>query len=215
MLGVNKSSHVENDKLICLSQKVVERISCLRRDGTAGAILADKAEAVISKLKSEEGWQPGRKMAPRTQYGEKRIRKCIKYDLGWGFRLITILRRSCLFICHLGPHDECDRWLADNSRIKNVDIGKCALYRIGPREQAKETACSEEFSEMPDDLDERLQKLSDQSLRRIFNGLVEARNKTTVLNQTAAPTKMPPCRAPRDTMHRWQLRSRRIGQECR
>jgi hypothetical protein len=89
---MNESPRADDQKWVCLSRKVGERISCLRMAGTTGGLLADKAEAVISKLKSGEGWQPGRNTAPRTQYGEKRIRKCIKCDLGWGFRLITILR---------------------------------------------------------------------------------------------------------------------------
>ncbi len=172
---MNESIRADDQKWVCLSRKVLERISCLRMAGTAGGLLADKAEAVISKLKSGEGWQPDQKRARRTQYGEKRIRKCIKYDLGWGFRLITVLRKGCLFICHLGPHDECDRWLEDNSRIKNMDIGKCNLYRMEPRKPVEGVAYSEKASKMMDDLDEQLLKLSDQSLRLIFNGLIEAR----------------------------------------
>jgi hypothetical protein len=162
---------------VCLSPKVFERISWLRKAGATGLLLSDKAEEIISKLKSGESWQPDRKIAPRTQHGEKRIRKCIKYDLGWGFRLITVLCSDCLFICYLGPHDECDRWLQGNSRIKKFDTGKSTVYRVAPQKLRKETANIEEPFEGSDDLDDRLQGLSDQAMRRIFCGLVEARTR--------------------------------------
>lgn len=162
---------------VCLSPKVLERISWLRKAGATGLLLSDKAEEIISKLKSGESWQTDRKIAPRTQHGEKRIRKCIKYDLGWGFRLITVLCSDCLFICYLGPHDGCDRWLQGNSGIKKFDTGKSAVYRVAPQKLRKETANIEEPFEGSDDLDDRLQGLPDQAMRRIFCGLVEARKR--------------------------------------
>jgi hypothetical protein len=178
----------ESKKLICLSPKVIERIASLRKAGSTGVLLADKAEAIISRLKSGETWQTDRKIAPRTAHGEKRIRKCVKYDLGCGFRLITILRRSCLFICYLGPHDECDRWLADNSRLKEVDFGRSTLYKVATQKLKEEGLHPENYSEGLDDLDKRLRELPDQSLRRIFCGLVKAPKEASCFkkNQTSA-----------------------------
>lgn len=142
-----------------------------------GVLLVGKADAVISRLKSGEAWQTDGKVAPRTTHGEKRIRKCIKYDLGWGFRLITVLRNDVLYICYLGPHDQCDRWLAENSRLKKLDIGQGIFYRIAAPKPNQEATQTGDHSDMADDLDYRLQELSDQSLRRIFRGLVEARRR--------------------------------------
>jgi hypothetical protein len=172
--------HTENQKLICLSPKVTDQIESLRKAGTMGVLLAGKAEAIIMRLKSGEAWQADLKIAPRTAHGEKRIRKCVKYDLGWGFRLITLLRNDVLCICYLGPHDQCDRWLADNSRIKEVDFGRGSRYRVIPRRLKEESPYfeNEKTAEALDDLDKRLRELPDQSLRRIFCGLVEARKKT-------------------------------------
>jgi hypothetical protein len=179
-VGMNAPDNFKSEKFICLNPKVSERIAWLRKAGTTGSLLADKAETIISRLKSGEPWLTDRKIAPRTLHGEKRIRKCVKYDLGWGFRLITILRRDCLFICYLGPHDECDRWLADNSRLKEVDFGRNALYEFATQELRDEVASPEDSFEAWDDLDKRLQEMPDQSLRRIFCGLVEARKRPLV-----------------------------------
>ena len=168
---------LETHKWICLSPKVLDQIESLRKAGTMGILLADKAEAILCRLKSGEAWQADRQIAPRTAHGEKRIRKCVKYDLGWGFRLITILRRDYLFICYLGPHDECDRWLADNSRLKKVDFGRSTLCKVATQPLKEDGLLPESSSEGLDDLDKRLRELPDQLLRRIFCGLVAARKR--------------------------------------
>lgn len=175
---MNESLPLENQKLICLSPKVMDQIASLRKAGTMGVLLAGKAEAIIGRLQSGEAWQSDRKIAPRTAHGENRIRKCVKYDLGWGFRLITLLRNDVLYICYLGPHDQCDRWLADNSRLKEVDFGRSTLYQVATRTSIESGLYPESSSEELDDLDKRLKELPDQSLRRIFCGLVHARRPT-------------------------------------
>jgi hypothetical protein len=200
---LNGSLALENQKLICLSPKVKDQIESLRKAGTMGVLLADKAEAIICRLKSGEAWQADRKVAPRTAHGEKRIRKCVKYDLGWGFRLITLLRKDILYICYLGPHDECDRWLADNSRIKEIDFGRNALYQVASQKLKEEVVNPKEPSEVGDDLDKRLQELPDQTLRRIFCGLVEARKTPISLNLRATPKRKSPCQTPRETSQNW------------
>jgi len=203
--ALNEPLPIENQKLICLSPKVMDQIESLRKAGTTGVLLAGKAEAIICRLKSGEAWQADRKVAPRTAHGEKRIRKCVKYDLGWGFRLITLLRKDILYICYLGPHDECARWLADNSRIKEIDFGRNALYQVAPQKLKEEVVNPKEPSEVGDDLDKRLQELPDQTLRRIFCGLVEARKTPISLNLKATPTRKSPCQTPRETSHNWNF----------
>jgi hypothetical protein len=46
----------------------------------------------------------------RTRKGEQRIKNCIKYDLGGGHRLVTVLADNHLYITFLGNHDETDQW---------------------------------------------------------------------------------------------------------
>lgn len=58
-----------------------------------------------------------------TKYGEYRIRKCVKYDLGCGYRMITIWRNHDIFVSYVGTHDECDRWL-ENNRWQDFQILK-------------------------------------------------------------------------------------------
>lgn len=125
-------------------------------------------------MKSDASWKSGPKIAPCAQHGEKRIRKCIKYDLGWGHRLVTLLRGDILFICCLGTHDECDRWLEKNSRTKKFEMPNARVFCVAPREPEVQSSDESVHYGETDDLDWRLQELPDQCLRRIFCGLVEA-----------------------------------------
>jgi len=56
-----------------------------------------------------------------TNHGETRIKHCVKYDLGDGWRLITRQdAKSCAFL-FMGDHEDCDRWL-DNRRGEDIGI---------------------------------------------------------------------------------------------
>jgi hypothetical protein len=48
---------------------------------------------------------------PVTNHGESRIRNCVKYDLGDGWRLVTQQTdKMCVFL-FMGDHEDTDRWL--------------------------------------------------------------------------------------------------------
>jgi superfamily I DNA/RNA helicase len=49
-----------------------------------------------------------------TNHGEKRIKKCIKYKLSGGVRLITIRDNGIVVLCFCGTHPDCDKWLNNN-----------------------------------------------------------------------------------------------------
>lgn len=57
-----------------------------------------------------------------TKHGESRIRGCRKYDLGDGYRLITVIDGIYCLFCFVGKHDDCDKWLMINSGLRvNAD----------------------------------------------------------------------------------------------
>lgn len=68
-----------------------------------------------------------------TKNGETRIRKCVKYDLGTGIRLITLQDNGVVLLCFAGTHDDSDAWLdrkrgATLARSRN---GQMELVQIG------------------------------------------------------------------------------------
>ena len=49
-----------------------------------------------------------------TNHGENRIRHCVKYDLGNGFRLVTIQHKGIIVLEFVGNHEDTDKWLSAN-----------------------------------------------------------------------------------------------------
>ncbi|AMY07423.1 ATP-dependent DNA helicase Rep [Luteitalea pratensis] len=48
---------------------------------------------------------------PVTNNGESRIKHCVKYELGGGYRLVTVQTDKVVAFCFAGTHDDTDRWL--------------------------------------------------------------------------------------------------------
>ena len=151
-----------------LSAKVENRIESLENEGKAGRALAQRAQRLIDTLAAACGQRQlqGIKL---TKYGEKRIAACRKYDLGCGYRLITLQRGEQVWISFLGTHDESHRWLEANSRTKSITPGKGSRIPISPQTEPRQHPDGEAPQDDPDD--ERPQ-LSDRQLRQVFAGLI-------------------------------------------
>ena len=52
-----------------------------------------------------------------TNHGESRIAHCVKYDLGDGFRLVTIQHQGWCILCFIGDHEDEERWLDRNKGL--------------------------------------------------------------------------------------------------
>jgi len=114
----------------------------------------------------------------RTRNGEARVEKCIKYDLGNGYRLITIRCRDCLFIPFVGTHDKADLWFEHN-RLDYV-YDKRALYdmeRIADgQHETIDVAETPEQCLRNDEYEEDLfRRIDDTILRQVFKGLMGQR----------------------------------------
>ena len=55
-----------------------------------------------------------------TDHGESRIKNCVKFDLGNGFRLVTVQQGDIVVLLHIGDHDSTDRWLSKNAGLEAV-----------------------------------------------------------------------------------------------
>ena len=111
-------------ELLFISSKVERRIAALEKAGKSGRNLAQKAASIIDSLASGDVRHHMDAIESYTKYGENRIKNCRKYDLGCGYRLITLQRGKTIFIPFFGGHDECQRWLENNSRLKAFHAGK-------------------------------------------------------------------------------------------
>jgi len=77
-------------RCIHIGAKVQSRLNSLKKSGKTGMALAQKATRVIEGLAFAFTRRRLNAVGSLTKYGEKRIKKCRKYDLGGGFRLITL-----------------------------------------------------------------------------------------------------------------------------
>jgi len=165
-------------ELLFVSSKVESRIAALEKAGKHGKTLAQKATGIIDSLASGDVRSHMDMVGSYTKYGEKRIKNCRKYDLGCGYRLITLQRGSCVVVPFFGTHDECQRWLENNSRMKVFNPGKGTWVCIeekcvysGNRNGSNSADTSENMEDEPDI------ELSDRDLRVVFSGLVKGLSK--------------------------------------
>jgi hypothetical protein len=159
-------------KSVFVSKKVEAGIAALRTAGKTGINLADKAMKILDSLASGTAPHSGCAIGTPTKHGEKRIKNCRKYDLGCGYRLVTVKRGETLFIPFLGTHDSCQRWLEHNSRLENFAVGSGRYISI-PETNEAEMSCIESACEtMNSDDDDLINYLTDKDLRSVFSGLV-------------------------------------------
>lgn len=142
-----------------------KQLDYLRSAGKKAAIAAEKADRIVSDL--IQGRVPAQ-TGTLTKYGELRLRNCMKYDLGCGYRLITVRQGHHLCLAYIGTHDACDRWIENNRNHpplfwKNGTRTFFVRQPVPVKRGRPRTEIREDETE-PDSID-------DKSLRIIFRGL--------------------------------------------
>jgi hypothetical protein len=152
-----------------------KQLKALGKTDKKGALAAEHAEEIIRHL-SSHGWQCPAIKNKLTKRGELRVRKCVKYDLGSGYRLISLKRDRELFLLYVGTHDECDRWL-NKKRGNKLQAEPESFIFVAENGEATsdrvdDTPEGETFAQ--DGYEEQLAaKLSDPVLRQIFRGICQ------------------------------------------
>ncbi|MBU0909860.1 MAG: hypothetical protein KKA54_19645 [Proteobacteria bacterium] len=150
-----------------------KQLKALDKADKKGAQAAERAAEIIRQL-AVDGWQCVAMMNKRTKRGELRVRKCLKYDLGSGYRLISLKRDSELFLLYVGTHDECDRWLNKKRGIKLQVEPDSFIFVAENGETPSDCLADTLVEEMVDEYEEQLSaKLSDPVLRQVFRGICE------------------------------------------
>jgi len=170
-------------KYIKISTKVDRRIKALMQSGKTGKVIAEKVADTIENIKSGTVLVYKEPIGSFTKYGERRIKNCRKFDFACGYRLITFQKNATIHISFLGTHDECQRWLANNSRLKEVSPGKGTRFSISEKETPVKNDSKEHTEKYY--YDEFLMNLSEQDLRTVFCGIVESVNKRRKRNVSA------------------------------
>jgi len=140
----------------------------LKIRGGKGQSTANKVLAVLGGLSLDVGSPlEGLKV---TNHGETRIKHCVKYDLGDGYRLITIQNDKCIAVCFVGDHDDGDKWLDRNKGLTLVKNGEGQFTSV--RKTDKISDPSKRISGESDGMEKKLiERLSKRNLDELLNGL--------------------------------------------
>jgi hypothetical protein len=147
-----------------------KQLKNLRRAGGIPALVAEHAETILNNVLSTGSMNP-KQIGRMTRYGEARIKNCVKYDLIHGYRLIGIMREREIAFLYVGSHDECDRWLRNNTGLDPVaDKKRNEILEI--QELVSEILPAEDKGDSePDYYEDLLSDVSQQELRIIFCGI--------------------------------------------
>ena len=158
-------------KRIHVDPKIEKCLAALRKSNRRAVLAADRVQTIIDEL--ERGILPPGEICTFTKNGDARINGCRKYDLGAGYRLVSVKQGSDLYLLFVGTHDECSRWIENNRAQLPLGIitGRC---RTLTRTRRHEQPCPQPASMTTDQEggDDWITALSDQDLRMIFSGLV-------------------------------------------
>lgn len=167
-----RKSHMT--RYIHCSRSLVKQLDELRENGKKAVLAAIKCEGILADIK-QFGCQCGAVASKRTRNGEQRIKNCIKYDLGGGYRLVTIRVDNHLFIPFAGSHDETNQWI-ERHRYDTLAVGDPSYLggeRIVQSGHTETTSCEPNESDAVEDpYENQLQaRLDESQLRSVFRGL--------------------------------------------
>ena len=157
-------------RFVCRSTGFDRGLNALRRTGGTAGIAAKKADAIIDKLVSE-GRNNSNAIGKLARHGEARLKKCTKYDLGGGYRLVCVKQACHLILLYVGAHDDCDRWLNNNKGL-HPKMDKDSHKISSVKKIAPEVPLPQEEPEPEIDYDELLlEEIDDKTLRWVFRAL--------------------------------------------
>ena len=155
---------------IHLDPKLKKCLAAMRKGSRRACLAADRVETIIADLK--RGDTPPGLVGSFTRNGEMRIRGCRKYDLGAGYRLVTLKQEGDIYLLFAGTHGACSRWIENNREhlpLEMIADRSRTIQWSGQRKQVTPSETSPPGQEPDEDW---VSPLSDKELRTIFSGIV-------------------------------------------
>ncbi|WP_462325406.1 hypothetical protein [Desulfoplanes sp.] len=144
-------------------EKTLDELERSSGDGCKAAWLA---RDLIARMKNGE--DPG-SLPRQTRHGEQRIRNCRKFNLGSGYRLVSIQAGTHLFFEYVGSHDQCHLWLENNRGMVPVPAANERIVVVQP---AVDRSGAPRLEILEDEYERSLmEKLDDKTLRMVFSGI--------------------------------------------
>ncbi len=149
--------------------KVEKTLSRLQDQENTPAFAARKAQQIIDAL--ADGIKPA-DAGKLSKNGDARIPKCVKYDLGKGYRMVCVKERTAIYILYTGSHDSCHTWIDKN---RNLKLDQFMAF-LNPYHASRKTGYAhtkrKDRRRKEADYDELLmERITQKDLRMIFQGL--------------------------------------------
>jgi exonuclease VII small subunit len=156
-----------------LDAKLDKQLQALRRSDKRAALAVEKVHEIVGRLQA--GSLSLADAGSTTKRGEQRLKGCMKYDLGGGYRLVTLKQKGDLYLLYAGSHDDCHRWLENNRELSFVDIRRRSRRLRVDKLQAR-AECDDTDNKTTDwkERDDFAQELDDRDLRTVFSGLIQS-----------------------------------------
>lgn len=157
-------------RYIHLYPRYEKRLNALKQSEKMAVSAAKKADAIVEGL-LEDGFSRLADKGKFSRHGEARIRNCIKFDIGKGYRVVCVKENDHLFFLFIGTHDDCATWIENNRNFRPDPFLK-QLTTLPVRSDStgdlspKNTPCPE-----PDYEDILLERITEKDLRYVFRGL--------------------------------------------
>jgi hypothetical protein len=163
-------------KSLHFSRALDRQLDALQRAGKKGEKAIQHYERICEILRSE-GVEAEELFAKRTKKGEYRLKYCVKYDLGSGYRLITVRLGDRLYLPFVGNHDEADQWL-DRQKCDEFDpVVSVYLEEILNRPAEIDDDGAENMVGREPELDpyeeQLVDRLDEELLKSMFHGLFQ------------------------------------------
>jgi hypothetical protein len=172
----NYGGQVVIEYLHC-AKSLEKQLRALRRSGKKAEWAAEQCEEILARIRTE-GLLCDSVYSKRTKNGEYRISNCVKYDLGNGYRMVTIRDGQHLYVPFIGGHDDTSLWL-DRHKYDLFSAADSMFFSevvdLSPKKQNEKQMQSQQSCEISDDpYEAELQeKLDDALLKDLFCGLYQ------------------------------------------
>ena len=166
---------------VYIHTRVEKELERLKDQENTPGFAAEKARQIIYSLAGGESLVNAGRL---SRNGDARIKNCLKYNLGKGYRLVCVKEKNNIYVLFSGNHDSCHTWL-DKHRCLRIEqimeqmvpfggrsFPACAVRppHCGIPETDRTTDPWEKIDGEADDLP----AVSQKDLRTVFQGIVNA-----------------------------------------
>ena len=144
-------------------------LASMRSSEKMAVSAAKKADEIIRNI-IRNGDTPLSVLGKFTRHGEFRIKNCIKYDIGKGYRMACVKDQDSLYLLFVGTHDDCSAWI-ENNRNYSPDASRKSLITFEVT-QVVALNTSDAVQIEPDYEDLLLARITEKDLKTVFRGLI-------------------------------------------